>query len=107
PKAEGLNRKEWATRPSEPCEARSGGKTRRLGVEQLPGVCLPASSAGASKLSGMAADDQLFPFSGPLIRTSRMRWGTRLAIAACRQRRRVRFTTAAALVNQLVEAQRE
>ena len=30
-----------------------------------------------------------------------------LAIAACRQRRRVRFTTAAALVNQLVEAQRE
>jgi DNA replication protein DnaC len=32
---------------------------------------------------------------------------TSLAIAACRQRRRVRFTTAAALVNQLVEAQRE
>ena len=30
-----------------------------------------------------------------------------LAIAACRQRRRVRFITAAALVNQLVEAQRE
>ena len=30
-----------------------------------------------------------------------------LAIAACRQRKRVRFTTAAALVNQLVEAQRE
>jgi DNA replication protein DnaC len=33
--------------------------------------------------------------------------GTGLAIAACRQRKRVRFTTAAALVNQLVEAQRE
>jgi DNA replication protein DnaC len=32
---------------------------------------------------------------------------THLAIAACRQRKRVRFTTAAALVNQLVEAQRE
>jgi DNA replication protein DnaC len=32
---------------------------------------------------------------------------TGLAIAACRQRRRVRFITAAALVNQLVEAQRE
>jgi hypothetical protein len=30
-----------------------------------------------------------------------------LAIAVCRQRKRVRFTTAAALVNQLVEAQRE
>jgi hypothetical protein len=32
---------------------------------------------------------------------------TGLAIAACRQRRRVGFTTAAALFNQLVEAQRE
>jgi DNA replication protein DnaC len=32
---------------------------------------------------------------------------TGLAIAACRQRKRVRFPTAAALVNQLVEAQRE
>jgi hypothetical protein len=32
---------------------------------------------------------------------------TGLAIAACRQRKRVRFTAAAALVNQLVEAQRE
>jgi DNA replication protein DnaC len=30
-----------------------------------------------------------------------------LAVAACRQRRRVRFTTAAALVNELVEAQHQ
>src|ERR1039457_5969931 len=39
--------------------------------------------------------------------TGKTHLATGLAIAACRQRRRVRFTTAAALVNQLVEAQRE
>jgi DNA replication protein DnaC len=39
--------------------------------------------------------------------TSKSHLATGLAIATCRQRRRVRFTTAAALVNQLVEAQRE
>jgi len=32
---------------------------------------------------------------------------TALCVAACRQRRRVRFTTAAALVNELVEAQQQ
>jgi DNA replication protein DnaC len=32
---------------------------------------------------------------------------TALCVAACRQRRRVRFTTAAALVNELVEAKQE
>lgn len=39
--------------------------------------------------------------------TGKSHLATGLAIAACRQRRRVRFTTAAALVNQLVEAQRD
>ena len=39
--------------------------------------------------------------------TGKSHLATGLAIAACRQRRRVRFTTAAALVNQLVKAQRE
>ena len=39
--------------------------------------------------------------------TGKSHLATGLAIGACRQRRRVRFTTAAALVNQLVEAQRE
>jgi len=39
--------------------------------------------------------------------TGKTHLATGLAIAACRQRKRVRFTTAAALVNQLVEAQRE
>jgi len=39
--------------------------------------------------------------------TGKNHLATGLAIAACRQRRRVRFTTAAALVNQLVEAPRE
>ena len=39
--------------------------------------------------------------------TGKTHLATALAIAACRQRKRVRFTTAAALVNQLVEAQRE
>ena len=39
--------------------------------------------------------------------TGKSHLATGLAIAACRQRRRVRFTTATALVNQLVEAQRE
>ena len=39
--------------------------------------------------------------------TGKTHLATGLAVAACRQRKRVRFTTAAALVNQLVEAQRE
>ena len=39
--------------------------------------------------------------------TGKSHLATGLAIAACRQRKRVRFITAAALVNQLVEAQRE
>src|SRR5664280_2879954 len=39
--------------------------------------------------------------------TGKTHLATGLAIAACRQRKRVRFTTAAALVNQLVESQRE
>ena len=39
--------------------------------------------------------------------TGKTNLATGLAIAACRQRKRVRFTTAAGLVNQLVEAQRE
>jgi hypothetical protein len=39
--------------------------------------------------------------------TGKSHLATGLAIAACRQRKRVRFTTAAAPVNQLVEAQRE
>lgn len=39
--------------------------------------------------------------------TGKTHLATGLAIAACRQRKRVRFTTAAALVNQLVEAQRD
>jgi DNA replication protein DnaC len=39
--------------------------------------------------------------------TGKSHLATGLAIAACRQRKRVRFTTAATLVNQLVEAQRE
>ncbi len=37
--------------------------------------------------------------------TGKTHLATGLAVAACRQRRRVRFTTAAALVNELVEAQ--
>jgi len=37
--------------------------------------------------------------------TGKTHLATGLAVAACRQRRRVRFTTAAALVNDLVEAQ--
>ena len=39
--------------------------------------------------------------------TGKTHLATGLAIAACRQQKRVRFTTAAALVNHLVEAQRE
>jgi DNA replication protein DnaC len=39
--------------------------------------------------------------------TGKSHLATGLAIAACKQRKRVRFTTAAALVNQLVEAQRQ
>ena len=36
--------------------------------------------------------------------TGKTHLATGLAVAACRQRRRVRFTTAAALINELVEA---
>ena len=39
--------------------------------------------------------------------TGKTHLATGLAVAACRQRRRVRFTTAAALVNDLVEAQHQ
>lgn len=39
--------------------------------------------------------------------TGKTHLATGLAMAACRQRRRIRFTTAAALVNHLVEAQRD
>ena len=39
--------------------------------------------------------------------TGKTHLATGLAVAACRQRRRVRFTTAAALVNELVEAQHQ
>lgn len=38
--------------------------------------------------------------------TGKSHLATGLAVAACRQNRRVRFTTAAALVNELIEAQR-
>ena len=36
--------------------------------------------------------------------TGKTIWQPGLCLAACRQKRRVRFTTAAALVNELVEA---
>ena len=36
--------------------------------------------------------------------TGKTHLATGLCVAACRQKRRVRFTTAAALVNELVEA---
>jgi DNA replication protein DnaC len=39
--------------------------------------------------------------------TGKTHLATGLAVAACRQRRRVRFTTAAALVNDLIEAQHQ
>jgi len=39
--------------------------------------------------------------------TGKTHLATGLAVAACRQRRRVRFTTAAALVNDMVEAQHQ
>ena len=39
--------------------------------------------------------------------TGKMHLPTSLGVAACRQRRRVRFTTAAELVNDLVEARQK
>jgi len=39
--------------------------------------------------------------------TGKTHLATGLCVAACRQKRRVRFTTAANLVNELVEAQQQ
>jgi DNA replication protein DnaC len=39
--------------------------------------------------------------------TGKTHLGTGLAVAACRQRKRVRFTTAAALINELIEAKNQ
>jgi DNA replication protein DnaC len=39
--------------------------------------------------------------------TGKSHLATGLCLAACRQKRRVRFTTAAALVNELVEAKQK
>ena len=39
--------------------------------------------------------------------TGKTHLGTGLAVAACRQRKRVRFTTAAELVNELIEAKNQ
>jgi len=40
------------------------------------------------------------------MRNGKKAFGDRIVPAACQQKRRVRFTTAAALVNELVEANR-
>src|ERR1700691_161339 len=42
--------------------------------------------------------------TGHLVGTGKTHLGTGLAVEACRQRKRVRFTTAAELVNELIEA---
>ena len=39
--------------------------------------------------------------------TGKTHLATGLAVAACRQRRRVRFTTATALINELAEAKHQ
>jgi hypothetical protein len=55
-----------------PGEARSGGKTRRVAMEQLPDVCLRRRGPGKSELSGMATQDNVFRLAVPLIRNPRM-----------------------------------
>ena len=54
---------------SEPCEAMSGRKTRRVEMEQLPDVCLRRRGLGKRELSGMAAPDNVLRLPGPLIET--------------------------------------
>ena len=57
---------------SEPGKAMSGGKTRRVEMEQLPDLCLRRRGRGKGELSGMAAQDNVFRLADPLIRNPRM-----------------------------------
>ena len=50
---------------SEPGEARSGRKTRRVEMGQLPDVRLRRRGLGKSELSGMAAQDNVFRLAAP------------------------------------------
>ncbi len=71
----------------------------------------PSPHIPASRIRALAEGDYLERAEPVLLvgdpGTGKSHLATGLAIAAFRQRRRVRFTTAAALVNQLVEAQRQ
>ena len=68
----GKAHREATLHASEPGEARSGRKTRRVEMEQFPDLCLRRRGLGERELSGMAAQDNVFRLAVPLIRTPRM-----------------------------------
>ncbi len=96
------------------------GKTvaRRLSEAHLPRVksleefdFAKATALSASQILSLAAGGYLdrkepVVFLGDC-GTGKTHLATGLCVAACRQRRRVRFTTAAGLVNELLEAQHQ
>src|SRR5271166_2454203 len=63
----GKAHREATLHPSEPGEAMSGRKTRRVEMEQLPDVCLRRRGFGKGELSGMAGQDNVFRLAVPLI----------------------------------------
>ena len=96
------------------------GKTvaRRLSEAHLPRVksldefdFAKATAISASQILSLAAGGYLDRKEPVLFLgdcgTGKTHLATGLCVAACRQRRRVRFTTAAGLVNELLEAQHQ
>ena len=96
------------------------GKTvaRRLSEAHLPRVksleefdFTKATSLSATQILSLAAGGYLDRKEPVLFLgdcgTGKTHLATALCVAACRQRRRVRFTTAAGLVNELLEAQHQ
>src|SRR6201995_4072395 len=95
-------------------ERESRAVTRRLNVAKLPRLKMlvafefNCSGVSAAQLCTLAAGDYVSRAEPVLLGgeagTGKTHLATGLCVAACRQRRRVRFTTATALVNELAEA---
>src|SRR6187431_1635560 len=93
------------------------GVVRRIQEAHLPRVKTLAefdfkqSSVSAARIADLAAGGYIGR-AEPIVLigecgTGKTHLATALCVAACRQKKRVRFTTAAALVNELVEAKHQ
>jgi len=95
-------------------ERESRAITRLLHEARLPrmktldGFEFDRSGVSAAQLRGLAEGDYVTKAEPVLLvgeaGTGKTHLATGLCVAACRQRRRVRFTTATALINELAEA---